>query len=142
MAKYKGRLFLVKRGQGDGPPETFTTVGGMRSTGMTINNETVDVTDKGSAPWRELLAGAGLKSMSISLAGVFKNDAELKALQQRILATDGTDILNFQIISESGDKFVGAFQITSLERTGEHVGEEQYSISLESSGAITFTPGF
>lgn len=142
MAKYKGRLFIVKRGQGDGPPETFTTIGGMRSTGMSINNETVDVTDKGSAPWRELLAGAGLKSMSITLAGVFKNDAELKALQTRILASDGTDILNFKIQSDSGDTFTGAFQITSLERNGEHVGEEQYSISLESSGAIVFVAGF
>ena len=31
------------------------------------------------------------------------------------------------------------FQITSLEFSGEHNGEVTYSISLESSGAVTFT---
>ena len=57
MAVEKGRAFLLKIGDGGGP-ETFDVVGGMRSTSLRINNETVDVTNKTSGGWRELLSGA------------------------------------------------------------------------------------
>ena len=45
MAAQKGRAVLMKIGNA-GSPETFTTIGGMRSTTLTLNDETVDVTNK------------------------------------------------------------------------------------------------
>ena len=45
MAAQKGSAMLMKVGNG-GSPETFTTIGGLRSTSLTINNESVDVTNK------------------------------------------------------------------------------------------------
>ena len=47
MAAQKGRAVLMKIGNA-GSPETFTTIGGMRSTTLTLNDETVDVTNKDS----------------------------------------------------------------------------------------------
>ena len=45
MAAQKGRAVLMKIGNA-GSPEAFTTIGGMRSTTLTLNDETVDVTNK------------------------------------------------------------------------------------------------
>ena len=42
---------------------------------MTINSETVDVTDKDGNGWRELLEGAGITSMSLKGSGVVSDNA-------------------------------------------------------------------
>lgn len=136
MSKYKGKDFLVQRQATVGPPATYTTVAGMRSTGLTINAEAVDVTDKGDTPWRQILDGAGINSMSLSLSGVFTNAAVLASMLSDCMT--GT-LYNYQLISGLGDKFVGSFKITSLERNGEYNGAEQYSMTLESASAITYT---
>lgn len=136
MAKGKGRDYLVKVGNGAGP-EVFTTVAGMRSTSMTLNNETVDVTDKDGVPWRALLAQSGVQSMSIKLSGVMSDAASAMDMQAKAFANT---IHNFQLISGLGDMFAGPFQIASMERGGDHNKEETYSLTLESAGTITYTP--
>ena len=45
MAVQKGSAVLMKIGNG-GSPETFTTIGALRSTSITINSETIDITNK------------------------------------------------------------------------------------------------
>lgn len=129
-----GSSFLLKRGDGGGP-EVFTTIAGLRSTSFTISGETVDVTNKLSSGSRELLAGAGTSSMSISGSGVFQADTDVIAMRQAVF--DRT-IGNYQIVFTDGT-YEGAFQVTSVEQSGEHNGEVTYSVSLESSGAVTFT---
>lgn len=134
MAAEKGKSFVLKVGN-SATSETFTTVGGMRSTSFSINNEEVDVTDKDST-WRELLENAGVRSASISGSGVFKDTASEETI--RGYAAAGT-IANYEIVFQSGDKWSGPFQISSLEWTGEYNGARQYSITLASAGEVTFT---
>jgi TP901-1 family phage major tail protein len=136
MAKFKGKDLLVQLRVSTGP-DVFTTCAGMRSTGLTINAEAVDVTDKGDTPWRQLLDGCGINSMSLSLSGVFTDSSVLETMLQDCMT--GT-IKTFKLISGLGDVFVGTFKITSLERNGEYNGAEQYSMTLESAAAITYTP--
>ena len=135
MAAEKGRAFLLKLGDGGGP-EAFTTIAGMRSHQITINNEIVDITNKESAGWRELLAAAGVRAVAVSGSGVFTDSATEIAAQGK--AMDGS-LNNYEIVFESGDKFAGAFIMTSLEYAGEHNGERTSNLTLESSGVITFT---
>jgi len=130
----KGSAFLLQIGDGATPTEVFTTVAGLRSTSFTINGETVDVTNKSSAGWRELLDGAGVATMSISGSGVFQNDTEMRKI--RDLAVTRA-VNNYQIIFGSGDIYSGAFQVTSVEQAGEHNGEVTYTVAMESAGAIT-----
>ena len=59
MAIEKGSAFLLKVGDG-ADPIVYTTIAGLRTTQMSINAETVVVTNKGSGGWRELLSGAGV----------------------------------------------------------------------------------
>lgn len=135
MAAEKGAAFTLSVGDG-ATAEVFTVVGGMRTTGLTINNEMVDITDKDSGGKRELLAAAGIQSVSISAAGVFK-DAASEATVRGNAQDDSID--NYKVLFGSGDDYTGAFQITSLEYTGEHNGARQYTMTLESSGAVTYT---
>jgi TP901-1 family phage major tail protein len=137
--KYKGRNFLVQIENSPGSG-TYTTVSSMRSTSLSVNNAQVDVTEKDGAPWRELLASAGLKSMSITAAGPIKNTAVTRQLMAAVFSTTGGDILNFKIVSGFGDTVVGAFQVAGIDRAGEFAGEETYNLKLESSGTPTYTP--
>ncbi|MFQ5535170.1 MAG: phage major tail protein, TP901-1 family [Sphingomonadales bacterium] len=132
----KGSAFLLKAGDGGPITELFTTVAGLRSTSFTINGETVDVTTKDSAGWRELLDGAGVTSMSISGSGVFQDNSNVATLRAAAISRS---LNNYEIVFESGDKYTGSFQVGSVEQGGEHNGEVTYSVSLESSGPVTFT---
>lgn len=135
MAVQSGKDLLIKVDMiGDG---SFVTVAGLRATRISFNAETVDVTSLDSAGgWRELLAGAGVKSASISGSGVFR-DANTDERARQIFF----DALMpaFQVIVPGFGVVEGAFQITSLEYAGSHNGEATYEMSLASAGALTFT---
>ena len=134
MAAQKGSAMLMKVGNG-GSPETFTTIGGLRSTRLTINNESVDVTNKDSSNNRTMLAAAGVQSISVSGSGVFTDAASEATIKTNVLA-DSID--NYQFLVPDFGTFTGGFQVTSVEYAGEFNGEVTYSMSFESSGAITF----
>lgn len=135
MAATKGRNVLIKISDGTSPA-TFTTIAGLRSKTITINNESVDITTADEAPWRELLGDTGLRSVSLSGSGVFQDDAAINSIED--LALDGT-IQEFQIVFENGDFFQGNFQVTSFEYGAEHTAEQTVSMSLESASIITMS---
>ena len=114
----------------------MTTVGGMRSTSMTLNDEAVDISNKDSGSFRELLPAGGIQSMSISASGVFTDSTAETTLR----AAYGTSTFkSYNIIVPDLGTYAGTFMIASLEYAGEYNGEATYSVTLESSGSITFT---
>ena len=126
---------------------TKTTIGGLRSTSITLNEESVDVTNKDSLGNRTLLAGAGVNTLSVSGSGVFTDStaevAVRTAFQAQQNTTDGSTgqtaaFESFQFIIPNLGTYTGNFQITSLEYAGEYNGEATYSMSFESAGYITF----
>jgi len=74
MAAEKGSAFLLKIGDG-ASPLAFQTVAGMRTTQMSVNGEAVNVTSKESGGWRELLSGAGVRSVSVAASGIYTGSA-------------------------------------------------------------------
>jgi TP901-1 family phage major tail protein len=135
MTAQKGKDLLLKI-DSDGAG-TFVTVAGLRSRRIAFNAESVDISNADSAGrWRELLAGAGVKRASISGAGIFKDAATDATVRQVFF--DGT-IRNWQVIVPDFGTLAGAFQVTSLEYSGEHNGEVAYELALESAGEISFT---
>ena len=132
MAVEKGSAFLLKVGDGGGSP-TFATVAGMRTTQLSINGEAVVLTHKGSGGWRELLSGAGVRSVSVSAAGVFTGSTAEGRVKSNALA--GT-IDDYRLSFESGESLTGKFLVTRLDYAGDFNGERSYTVSLESSGAV------
>ncbi len=135
MAAQNGKDLLIKvdmDGQG-----AFQTMAGLRATRMSFNAETVDVTGLDSAGgWRELLAGAGVKSASVSGSGVFR-DASTDARMREVFF--GALMPQFQIVVPDFGIIEGAFQITSLEYAGNHDGEATFEVALSSAGALSFS---
>ena len=135
MAAQNGKDLLIKMDMtGDGQ---FQTTAGLRATRISFNAETVDVTNLDSqGGWRELLAGAGVRSASLSGSGVFKDDATDERARQ--IFFDG-QMPDFQVIIPDFGTIEGPFQITAIEYAGTHNGEATYELSLASAGALTFT---
>lgn len=135
MAVQSGKDLLIKLDLiGDGQ---FVTIAGLRATRISFNAETVDVTSLESiGGWRELLAGAGVRSASISGSGVFR-DANTDERARQIFF-DGL-IPNFQVIIPNFGIIEGPFQIAAIEYAGSHNGEATYEMTMASAGVLSFT---
>jgi TP901-1 family phage major tail protein len=135
MAAQKGRDLLLKVDT-DGTG-TFQTVAGMRANALSFNAASVDVTHQDSAgQWRELLAGAGLKSASVRGQGIFKDAASDATIRQYFF--NGT-IRDWQVILPDFGIVAGAFQIAALDFSGRYDGEVAFELALASAGPLTFT---
>jgi len=134
MAAQRGKDLLIKLDMtGTG---VFETIAGLRASRITFNAETVDVTNLGSeGRWRELLSGAGVRSAAISGSGVFRDAATDERARAIFFAGE---IPRFQVIIPDFGIVSGAFQITSIEYSGQHDGEAVYELALASAGALAF----
>lgn len=132
MAAEKGSAFLLKVGNG-GSPITYATIAGLRTTQLSINGEAVAITSKDSGAWRELLSGAGVRSVSVSAAGVFTGSAAEVRIKANALAGVIDD---YRLSFESGETLTGRFLVTRLDYAGDYNGERSYTLNLESSGAV------
>ena len=132
MTAQKGSAFLLKIGDGAQSP-TYETVAGLRTTQMSINGDTVVVTHKDSGGWRELLSGAGTRSVSVSAAGIFLGSAAEDSVRAHALA--GT-VEDYELSFEDGAKLRGRFLVQRLDYAGDFNGERNYTLQLESSGPV------
>ncbi|QQA41238.1 phage major tail protein, TP901-1 family [Pelagovum pacificum] len=134
MAVQNGKDLLVKIDMtGDGQ---FETAAGLRATRLSFNAETLDVTSLDSGGWRELLAGAGVKSAAITGAGVFRDEATDERVRQIFWAGETP---GFQVVIPDFGTVEGAFLVSSIEYAGTHDGEATYELSLASAGALSFS---
>jgi TP901-1 family phage major tail protein len=135
MTAQKGRDLLLKvDSTGAG---IYQTVAGLRANTLSFNTETVDATSQESTgAWRELLAGAGLKSASVKGQGIFKDAASDATLRNYFF--NGT-IRKWQIIVPDFGVVEGLFQISSLEFSGRHDAEVNFDLALDSAGELIFT---
>ncbi len=135
MAAQKGKDLLLKID--DAGTGTFTTVAGLRSRSLAFNAETVDITHQESAgQWRELLAGAGVRSARITGSGIFKDAASDEMLRSAFF---NGEIKTCQIVIPDFGSVEGPFQINSLELSGRHDNEVAFDIALDSAGPIAFS---
>lgn len=136
MTAQKGSAFLLKIGDGDQNPSgqpVYQTVAGLRTTQMSINGDTVVVTHKQSGGWRDLLSGAGTRSVSVAASGIFLGSAAEAAVRAHALA--GT-IADYELSFEDGERLRGRFLVQRLDYAGDFNGERNYTLQLESSGAV------
>jgi TP901-1 family phage major tail protein len=132
MPAESGSAFLLKVGDGTATP-TYSTVAGSRTTQLSIAGELVTITNKDSGGWRELLSGAGTRSVSVAGSGVFTGSAAEARLKNNVLA--GT-LDDYQLSFESGEIMQGRFLLTKLDYSGDFNGERAYTLALESSGQV------
>ena len=135
MTAQKGSAFLLKIA--DAANSTgYETVAGLRTTQMTINGDTVVVTHKESGGWRELLSGAGTRSVSVSASGIFLGSEAEAAVRGHALS--GT-LDEYELSFEDGSRMRGRFLVQRLDYSGDFNGERTYAMQLESSGTVSPT---
>ena len=136
MAKQKGRELLIKQGLlGAG-----VTICGLTAKTITINNGEVDVTTPdcatpGGPLWAESMEG--VKRLAVSGSGVYEDSVSEAAMNT--LALSATPIDDFEVIVPGLGTYSGKFILATMEFAGEMEGAVKYSMSLNSSGEVTFT---
>lgn len=132
MPKISGRKVNLYKGSG----VSAVLVAGGREHGIKINNEPIDVTDKQSAGWRELMADVSMRSVDVDFSGLWDSAALVAAA----LAANTTTLLSgYEVRVEGLGVFAGNFFMASVEVGTPHDDATEQSGSLQSSGAITWT---
>ena len=131
MAKVAGRKVKIYQGTGVGA----TLVAGARSDSITINNEPIDVTDKGDDGWRTLLDDASVRSVEMSVSGMLSGDSLIGA------SLGATDKLfgEYEIQIDGIGTASGNFFFASIEVSAPHDGAAEFTASIQSSGVVTWT---
>lgn len=114
---------------------TPTTLTGLRTKQLKINNDLVDVTNADSVDrWRELLTGVGTRSIEITGSGV----PLTSAIETTVLNTamSGGALKTDVVVPEVGT-FTGTYVYATFQYSGEHRGEAVYDVTLQSSGPVT-----
>ena len=112
---------------------TFAAIGGQNSHSMTINNAVIDITNKSSASFRELLAGEGTQSLDLSIELTFNSEATFDLL--KAAASDKS--ANVFQIARGGQVIEGPFMIASWAETSPDGDKLTASASLQSQDAWT-----
>ena len=134
MATQAGQDVLIKL-ETAGAPGSYISVAGIRAKTISLNAGLVDATHTGSAGgWRELLSGAGVKSVRVTGSGVFRDEASDQRMREVFLSRAH---VNWQLIVPDFARFTGPFLISQLSYGGEFDGEAVFSLTLESAGEIT-----
>lgn len=131
---YKGRDALIKISANGG--STFTTVGGVRTNGATINNEPVDITNADSAGFRELLPDGGVQSMSMNVDGIV---VDATAFEDMVDQAKDRTLVYYQFGFANGGSVKALFAISSFQVTGTYNEAQTFTAQMESSGALTIT---
>ena len=117
-----------------------TTLVGIRTRGLSIAAEPVDVTTDDDTGERILLPDPGVRSAEISVAGITSDEVLLGEIMTGIGARTllGAQVNLPSDLTTPGtvtfDAFVSAFEIT-----GEHDGAVEFTATRMSAGAITYT---
>lgn len=134
----KGRAFLLKISDGTSPT-TYNSVAGLRANDVTINGNPVDITNKDSNGWQELLPDAGIKSVDLSGSGIFDAATAGRLRTVMISAFQGGSFFEGQIVSGSGEKITGTFSCATFKRSGNHDNAETFDITLKSHGPVIYS---
>ena len=101
---------------------------------MTLNNTVIDITNKSSAQFRELLGAEGNQSLDLTIELTFNSEATF-ALLKGIAGTKAQ--ASFEIDVDSAKiLFVG--QVASWAETSPDSDKLTASVSIQSSGTITW----
>ena len=116
------------------PGVTYVQIGGQNSHSLTLNNSLIDITNKSSASFRELLADEGTQSIDLTLDMTFNSEVTFTSL--RALAGTKSDA-SFQINMPAGN-LIMVGMVASFADTSPDGDKLTASVSLQSTGSFTW----
>lgn len=114
-----------------------TTLVGVRNKGVSINNSPVDVTSDDDDGWQKLLAEPGKRTVEVSVSGVTEDEV----LMAEVMTGAGSFTLKSGVVNlaTGSGTLTSNWFVSTLEHTGEHDGALEFSATLMSSGAVTYS---
>lgn len=137
MAKYLGNAMILKV-ESTPSTGTYATIGGSVDHTYAQTAESVDVSDKDSSRWGEILT-AGSRNATISMNCWVSDNASFEVMRE---AWKTDTILYYQFEYSSDQLVIGKFHVDSLEISGANNTAQSASVSFTSSeppmhGALT-----
>ena len=129
----KGSLFSIYTL--DGSTGVLTLLCGLQSTSVTVNQEGVDTTDNCSGQWREMLEGAGARSLSVAGNGISRNFSSILATH-----VQNQQIYTLIVNAVGQEVYAGFCHISSVGLSGAHNGADLFDIALESASRVQHIP--
>ena len=134
----KGRSMLLKVDMTGLSPTVYTTVAGMRATQIKINGNQVDITNKDSNGWQELLSDAGVRKLDITASGEFDAAAGATGIFLEKAALANT-FIDAEITFGNGVIYFGNWAISDYTLDGPYDNAQTFSMTLTSNGPIIRT---
>ena len=133
MSAKLGRDLLLRISDGTG----YSAVAGLRTRQIRFNSQTVDITDSGTTGWTELLPEAGLRSVTVTGSGVFRDAASDARIRAAFFAQSELDA---QIVLPDFGTITAPVLVTALSYGGSYQGEATFEVTLTASGDVAFAP--
>lgn len=138
MAASKGSLMLIKKGNADGPPETFSTLAGVRSKSLVLGSSRLDTTtaddvDASGVTWQTFMPG--LAEGSLDVEGVAK-DTSIQGLVTDSLEGNAR---NYQVVVPNWGTLEGSMTISNFRFEGPYDGIVTFSMQMNLAAAPTVT---
>ena len=127
----KGILFSVYVFEGG----DYRLLCGLQATSVTINQEGVDTTDNCSSGQRQMLEGAGVRSLSISGNGISRSFGNILAAH-----VQNQQIYTLIVNAVGQEVYAGFCHISSISLSGAHNGADLFDIALESTSRVQYIP--
>jgi TP901-1 family phage major tail protein len=115
-----------------------TTLVGVRTKGMNVANEYVDVTTDDDNGWRCLLEDPATRAVEMTVGGIVKDEVLLAAIMNASMTKDTLSAELPTSLATAGT-MAGNFLVSSYESNGTHDGAVEFSATFLSTGAVTYT---
>jgi predicted secreted protein len=137
MSKYLGNAMLLKL-ETVANTGTYVDIGGASEHTFTYTNETVEVSDKFTNRWKELLS-AGDRMVTITMNGFVTDNAAYAVLES---AVETDTIYNYQMAFGNSQILQGSFHVDTNEDSGARSSAQEFSYTFTSTeepinGALT-----
>ena len=134
MTGQRGRDLVLRMRDGG----SWAVVAGLRARSIRLRAGLVEATTAESpGAWRALMAAAGRKSATVSGEGRFVNSAS-DALMRAAFFAQAAE--TFEIAAGGFGTLSGPFIVADLSWRGLHDDEAMFAVTLESAGAVGFSP--
>jgi TP901-1 family phage major tail protein len=141
MAIFNGTDLILKVSPSStaGTPDTPVKLMHSQNVSLSMNVDTIDISTKDSAGWRDLLGGQ--KSFSLSADGLMDfeaaaGDTDVAELFEQMFDRDDVSFV-FGLSGAAGYTISGNGYLTSLEISGGTEDAPTYSCSIEGTGVLT-----
>lgn len=139
MSQQKGRLLLIKIGNGQSPTETFANLCGLKTRSFNLSANEVDTTvpdceNPGAAVQKT--SEPGIVNRTFSGSGAFVSGGTQKTLMKHVREAT---VFNAQVVVPGEGEYEGAWMVSDFEFSGEMEGNMEFSATFTAAGPLDFT---